>query len=101
MKTIKTTNDTTKTIAAVFRILASPIRLKMIELLSERDYCACEFPALLHISQPLSSRNLAILKQAGLITSTPNGQFNIYHLKNKEVLNLIKKAREILNITSL
>jgi ArsR family transcriptional regulator len=95
MKTIKTTNDTTKTIAAVFRILASPIRLKMVELLSERDYCACEFPALLHISQPLSSRNLAILKQAGLITSTPNGQFNIYQLKNKKIMDLIRIMEDV------
>ena len=95
MKTIETANDTTKTVAVVFRTLASPIRLKMVKLLSERDYCACEFPALLHISQPLSSRNLAILKQAGLITSTPNGQFNIYQLKNKEVLNLIRITEDV------
>src|SRR5512133_3545918 len=98
MKTIEKMNDTTKTIAAVFRTLGSPIRLRMVELLSERDYCACEFPDLLHISQPLASRNLAILKAAGLITSTPDGQFNIYQLKYKNIMNLIHIIEDIVEV---
>ena len=98
MKTIEKTNDTNKAIAALFRTLGSPIRLKMMQLLSERDYCACEFPALLHISQPLSSRNLAVLKVAGLITSTPVGQFNLYHLKNKNIMDLIRVTEDVLEV---
>lgn len=79
----------------LFRVLSSPIRIGMLKLLAEKDYCACKFPDLLHISQPLSSRNLTVLKQAGLISSTPNGQFNIYHLEHREVLELIQKAKEL------
>jgi ArsR family transcriptional regulator len=88
-------NDIGVSVVKIFRILSSPIRLRMLLLLGQKEYCACEFPSLLHISQPLASRNLSILKEAGLISSTPDGQFNIYRLKMKKVLSLIKMTKEI------
>jgi DNA-binding transcriptional ArsR family regulator len=97
MKNVIIKKEQIKEMSKLFRVLSSPIRIGMLKLLSEKDYCACKFPDLLHISQPLSSRNLAVLKQAGLISSTPNGQFNIYHLENREVLDLIQKAKDLSN----
>ena len=69
----------------------------MVELLAEREYCACEFPELLKISQPNSSRNLKVLKYAGFVDSTHEGQKNIYRLKNKKIIPLILQAKNILS----
>lgn len=82
-------------IAEVFRSLASPIRIGILILLAEKEHCACEFPSLLNISQPNSSRNLTILKNAGLIESYRDGQKNIYHIKNLKVKELIALAKEL------
>lgn len=38
--------------AKIFKALSSPIRINILMLLTEREYCACEFPHILNISQP-------------------------------------------------
>jgi len=89
-------NDSIDSIAKVFRAIGSPIRIKMLLLLAEKEYCACKFPDLLKISQPNSSRNLTVLKKSGLVDSYREGQKNIYFLKNKEMLPLIKQVKDLL-----
>jgi len=81
--------------ARQFFALSSPIRLQMLALLTQREHCACEFPDLLHISQPNASRNLYILKRAGLISSYRDGQRIIYRLEPKEIQALIKRLNEL------
>ena len=81
--------------AKIFRALGSPIRIQMLLLLSEQDYCACKFPDLLSISQPNSSRNLDVLRKAGLVISYRDGQKIIYQLKNREIISLIDQFRNI------
>lgn len=38
--------------AKIFKALSLPIRINILILLTEREYCACVFPCLLNISQP-------------------------------------------------
>lgn len=87
--------ETYKKIAKVFKSLASPIRIGMLILLAEREHCACEFPLLLNISQPNSSRNLNILKNAGLIQSYRDGQKIIYFINDPKIKELIELAKKI------
>jgi len=77
-------------IAKIFKSLASPIRISMLILLAEKERCACEFPCLLNISQPNSSRNLHVLKKAGLINSYRDGQKIIYFIEKTEVKKIIE-----------
>jgi DNA-binding transcriptional ArsR family regulator len=92
----KVVNGLDENISEIFRLLSSPIRIKILELLVEEDYCACRFPDLLKISQPNSSRNLKVLKTAGFISSSREGQKNIYHLENKKIAQLILQSKKIL-----
>lgn len=73
----------------------------MLLLLAEREYCACKFPILLKISQPNSSRNLNVLKKAGLVESYHEGQKNIYYLRNKEILLLINQVKTLTKVDLL
>jgi len=76
-------------LAKVFRALGSSIRIRMLFLLVDQDYCACQFPELLGISQPNSSRNLDVLRKAGLVVSHRDGQKIIYQLKSKSIIQLM------------
>ena len=93
MKDIKEKNNA---ISRQFFALSSPIRLQILQLLTEREHCACEFPELLQISQPNASRNLFVLKKAGLIRSYRDGQRIIYSLSPKEIEALSKCLNELI-----
>ncbi|HOJ16243.1 MAG TPA: metalloregulator ArsR/SmtB family transcription factor [Caldisericia bacterium] len=86
---------TYKKAAKIFKALSSPIRINILMLLMEREHCACEFPHLLNISQPNSSRNLSVLKNAGLIESYRDGKKIIYYINNPEIKELIEIAKKI------
>lgn len=81
--------------AKIFKALSSPIRINILMLLMEREHCACEFPHLLNISQPNSSRNLSVLKNSGLIESYRDGKKIIYYINNPEIKELIEIAKKI------
>jgi len=86
---------TYKKAAKIFKALSSPIRINILMLLMEREHCACEFPHLLNISQPNSSRNLSVLKNAGLIESYRDGKKIIYYINNPEIKELIEIAKKL------
>lgn len=86
---------TYKKAAKIFKALSSPIRINILILLMEREHCACEFPHLLNISQPNSSRNLSVLKNAGLIESYRDGKKIIYYINNPEIKELIEIAKKL------
>ncbi len=81
--------------AKIFKALSSPIRINILMLLMEREHCACEFPHLLNISQPNSSRNLSVLKNAGLIESYRDGKKIIYYINNPKIKELIEIAKKL------
>ena len=83
-------------IAGKYFALSSPIRLKILALLTKREHCACEFPTLLGISQPNTSRNLFVLRKAGLIRSYRDKQRIIYALETKELQSLAKRLNELI-----
>jgi len=67
----------------VFKALSDETRLRMLQLLSEGDLCVCEIMQALNISQTRASRNLGILRDAGLLVDKRDGQWVHYSL-NKE-----------------
>lgn len=56
------------------RALGDENRLRILMLLRERDLCVLEIIGVLEISQPLASSHLAVLRQAGLVTSRREGK---------------------------
>ncbi|WKK61939.1 metalloregulator ArsR/SmtB family transcription factor [Corynebacterium sp. P3-F1] len=60
--------------------LDSPLRLRILLLLSERDHVVHELVDSLDKSQPLVSQHLRVLKKAGLVDATRSGREVVYHL---------------------
>ncbi len=66
----------------VIKALAHPMRLKIIDQLEiDQERCVCELVAALGCDQPLVSKHLAVLKNAGLVTSRQEGTSVYYKLR--------------------
>lgn len=57
----------------LFKALSDEIRIRILEVLLERECCVCEVMQALNISQSRASRNLGILEDAGFIKSKRDG----------------------------
>ena len=87
--------------AQVFKALAHPGRLLMVDELSRGERCVCELAALVGSEMPTVSRHLAQLKHAGIVDDEKRGAQVFYRLVTPCVMNFFQcvasvreKARE-------
>src|SRR5712692_11614243 len=68
--------------AVLFRALADPARVKIVNLLatSGEPVCACEFEPALRLSQPTVSHHLKKLTEAGLLEREQRGKWAYFSL---------------------
>jgi ArsR family transcriptional regulator, arsenate/arsenite/antimonite-responsive transcriptional repressor len=64
----------------LFRALADPTRLRLLNLIADREICVCYFVQILRISQPKVSRHLAYLRRARVVASRREGKWMHYRL---------------------
>lgn len=76
--------------ASVFKALGDETRLKIIEMLSCGELCACDILACFEITQPTLSYHMKILTECGLVTSHKEGSW-IRYGNNKELIEEVKK----------
>ena len=88
--------------ALIFKSLADETRLKIIEMLSNEELCACKILENFKITQPTLSYHMKILCDSGLVNSRREGAWMRYTI-NAECLESIKelvsKLSEANNIT--
>lgn len=75
---------TGQSIDALFRALADATRLRLLNLIADREICVCYFVEILRISQPKISRHLAYLRRAGIIEARREGKWMHYRLAMPE-----------------
>src|ERR1700752_364877 len=66
----------------LFRALADPTRLRLLNLIAHREICVCFFVEILGISQPKISRHLAYLRRAGIVAARRQGRWMHYRIVN-------------------
>jgi len=71
--------------AKMLKAMSDPKRLRIVDMLSCGELCACEILEEFHITQPTLSHDMRILVEAGIVTDRREGK-NIYYKLNKEVL---------------
>jgi len=64
--------------ASLFKILADPTRLRLLNLLACGETCVCDLTDTLRVVQPKVSRHLAQLKRAGLVEARRDGKWTHY-----------------------
>jgi ArsR family transcriptional regulator len=80
--------------AALFRSLADPARVKIVNLLarSTEPVCACEFEPALELSQPTVSHHLRKLTDAGLLEREQRGKWAYFSLSSSAAETLASVA---------
>jgi ArsR family transcriptional regulator, arsenate/arsenite/antimonite-responsive transcriptional repressor len=68
-------------VSEVFKALADPNRLRILNLLHEQTLCVCDLEAILELNQSNLSRHLSKLKQAGIVTAQKKALFTYYSRK--------------------
>jgi ArsR family transcriptional regulator len=78
------TDDQAQATAQLFKALADPHRVKILNLLatSPDPVCVCEFTEPLGLSQPTVSHHLKKLVQAGLLEREQRGTWAYYSLNH-------------------
>ncbi|MGH3828243.1 MAG: ArsR/SmtB family transcription factor [Pseudonocardiaceae bacterium] len=82
--------------AEFFTTLGHPVRIRVLELLSEREHGVSELLAMLEIEPANLSRQLAVLRRAGLVTTRTQGPAVRYSLTSPQLGELTTVARSIL-----
>ena len=78
-----------------FRALAHPIRIRILEILSDGDRSVQELQDELKVDQPLVSQQLAVLRGKNIVTSRKLGTTVKYAIRDPLVGDLLKTARLI------
>ena len=86
--------------AALFRALADPHRVQIVNLLATRaePVCVCEFTEALGISQPTTSHHLKKLVGAGLLDREQRGTWAYYSL-DRDALGRLAAAVDLKGAT--
>jgi len=74
----------------LFKALNDATRREILELLKKRDMTAGDIADHFNISKPSISHHLDLLKQAGLVEATKEGQFITYSLNTSVVDEIVK-----------
>jgi len=82
--------------AELFRTLGHPARIRILELLSERDRPVHELLASIEIEQSNLSQQLAVLRRAGLVSQRREGGEVVYAASVPAVAELLRVARRLL-----
>jgi DNA-binding transcriptional ArsR family regulator len=78
--------------AALLKALVAPMRLALVDLLSDAPRCVHELVDAVDAPQPLVSQHLKVLKSAGLVATTRRGREVVYRLADEHVAHVVHDA---------
>lgn len=71
--------------AKILKTLSDPKRLRIVDMLSCGELCACQILEAFHVTQPTLSHDMKLLVDAGIVKDRREGK-NIYYSLDEEVL---------------
>lgn len=83
--------------AEFFKTLGHPARIRVLELLSEREHAVAEMLPEVGIEPAHLSQQLAVLRRANLVKTRKEGSNVYYSLTSPHVAELLRVARTILS----
>jgi ArsR family transcriptional regulator len=82
--------------AEFFRTLGHPARIRILELLAQRDHAVGELQAEVGLEASHISQQLAVLRRAGVVAARKQGNSVIYSLASPDMAELLAVARKVL-----
>lgn len=68
-------------LADLLKVLAEPLRWRIVSLLAVEELCVCHLVEELHTPQPLVSHHLRTLRRAGLVETEKYRYWTYYRLR--------------------
>jgi DNA-binding transcriptional ArsR family regulator len=81
--------------AELFKALAHPARIRILELLREGEKSVTELQLALSAEGSTVSQQLAILRMKNLVDTRKEGNVTFYRLRDRRVTKLLEVARQI------
>jgi DNA-binding transcriptional ArsR family regulator len=82
-------DQTSEHVAEVLKAIAHPTRLKIIELLQTGALCVGDIAEALGGKQAITSQQLNMMKDKGVLSCRRNGTKVYYRVENKNVIRLL------------
>lgn len=76
----------------LFRVLASPVRIALVQSLADGERCVHELVESLDLPQPLVSQHLRVLRGADLVEGVRRGREVAYQLTDDHVAHIVRDA---------
>ncbi|MGW1247110.1 ArsR/SmtB family transcription factor [Streptomyces sp. NPDC002535] len=83
--------------AEFFKTLGHPVRIRVLELLSEREHGVAEMLRDTGVEPAYLSQQLAVLRRANMVVARREGTAVYYALTSPQVAELLTAARAILS----
>ena len=90
-------NDMHQFKAEFFKALAHPLRIRILEILSEGEKSVNEIQASLNSEGSAVSQQLSVLRTKNIVVGVKDGKRVIYSLRDPAIIELLKVAKEIFN----
>ena len=84
-----TNESVTRKVAQLFKTLADPQRIRIIEALSLKELCVCDLATLLELTQSATSHQLRTLRQGGIVKYRKVGRVVYYSLDDDHVRDIV------------
>lgn len=83
--------------ADFFKALAHPLRIRILELLSEGDKNVNELLTITGAEGSSVSQQLSVLRNKNIVTGTKDGNRVLYSLRDPMIIDLLNIVRQIFN----
>ncbi|MPM40252.1 Transcriptional repressor SmtB [bioreactor metagenome] len=84
--------STINSLSELFKAIADPTRIKIINILINTEACVCDIAALLNMTQSAISHQLRVLKSARLVKYRKEGKVVYYSLDDFHVNDIFEKG---------
>ena len=82
-------DKTAENVAEVLKAIAHPIRLQIVELLQAGELCVGDIVKALGGKQAITSQQLNMMKDKGVLSCRRDGTKVYYRIENKNVIKLL------------
>jgi ArsR family transcriptional regulator len=82
--------------AEFFKTLGHPARIRILELLAERDHTVGELLPEIGLEASNLSQQLGVLRRAGVVTAAKDGSTVVYSIASPVITELLAVARKAL-----
>ncbi len=81
-------------LAATFKALADPTRVRIVSILTQTELCVCDLAATLGMTQSAISHQLSLMREMRVVKSRKEGRMVYYALDDEHIRDLFQRGLE-------